>query len=140
MQQGSGGEMLGQVQLNRQQFSTISKVMSVQEPPRNRSSFQVLNVHLCSKGPQKNQCGYNHGISWIQKSRGIQYKLEFRCRSYGRVVLVLQICPPSSDLPYACHHPLSKSDFVLVLFALTVSVKLRSSHQDVGHFAFTARQ
>ena len=53
MQQGSGGEVSGQVQLAKHKFSTFFRVLSVQEPPRNRSSFQVLTIHLCSEGPQR---------------------------------------------------------------------------------------
>ena len=63
-----------------------------------------------------------------------------KVRSWTEAVIVLQIRPPSSDLPYICHHPLRKLEFGVVLFALAVSVKIRCSHQELGRILFTAQQ
>ena len=53
-------------------------------------------------------------------------------------VPVLLIRPPSSDLLYVCYYPLIKSDSAVFIFALAVSVKIRRSHQGVGHITFTS--
>ena len=64
----------------------------------------------------------------------------FKVQSIIESVLVLQIRPPSFNLPNICHHPLSESKFAVFLFALAVSVELRRPHQEVRRLTFTTRQ